>query len=213
MRGHNLLWSFMWNILRTLTLIGTGGGMGSGSKNSRRPMAWQATLGGMVASGTQVRRSCSERGCGRGEENVDIRAMLEAEGPQATLWNRRPLCPHCGARGHYSASSGMVMRPLLSDAAWQEAKYQLLKSLGLTRLDIRRIQEFAERVNTSAPYSRGLSDLDAGVYVTARRMLADPIPPPYRYMGEWAGRDLLYREFNAAERDIWERRRGRPRPV
>lgn len=176
-------------------------------------MAWQATLAGMVANGIVVRQTCTARGCGFSDEKVNVAAMLDKEGPQATLWNRRPICPRCGERGHYMASSGMVMRPLLSDAAWQEAKHQLLKSLGLSRLDIRRIQEFAERVNTTAPYSRGLSDLDAGVYVTARRMLADPIPPPYRLMGEWAGRDLLFREFNEGERGIWERRPRGPRAL
>lgn len=178
-------------------------------------MAWEATIGGMVSIGAQVRRVCSARTCGRSDESVDLVTMLEAEGPQSTLWNRRPVCPHCGERGHYMASpaAGTVHRPLLSDYAWQAAKYQLLRSFGLTKRDVQRIKAFAERVKTSAPYSKGLSDLDAGVYVTARRMSAVPIPKPYELMGEWAGRDLLYRRFNEAERGIWAQRPKGPRPV
>lgn len=188
--------------------------MGS-SKNSRTPLSWEATLSGMVATAAHVRRVCTARSCGRSDEAIDIRAILEAEGPQATLWNRRPVCPHCGERGHYMASpaAGTVMRPLLSDHAWQAAKYQLLHSFGFTRRDVQRIKAFAERVKSSAPYAKGLSDLDAEVYVTARRMSALPIPKAYELMGEWAGRDLLYRRFNDPERRLWQSRRGGPRPV
>ena len=188
--------------------------MGS-NNNSRTPLAWEATLAGMVATGAYVRQVCTARRCGQSDENVDIRAMLEEEGPQATLWNRRPVCPHCKERGHYMASpaAGTIHRPLLSDAGWQAAKYQLLHSFGFTRRDVQRIKAFAERVKTSAPYSKGLGDLDADVYVTARRMSALPIPKPYELMGEWDARDLLYRRFNDAERGLWQRRRGGPRPV
>lgn len=185
------------------------------NKGSRQPLGWQATLGGMVAQGARVRRSCTTRGCGQGDETVDLAAMLEAEGPQATLWDRRPVCPHCRKRGHYMASPGpgTVHRPLLSGAAWQAAKHQLLKSLGLSKRDVRRIQEFAERVTSAGPCPKGLNDLDAEVYVTARRMSALPIPRPYSAMGEWAGRDLLYREFNDGERGVWRRRPRGPRPI
>ncbi|MCR5874345.1 hypothetical protein LRS10_09335 [Phenylobacterium sp. J426] len=168
----------------------------------------------MAAQGARVIRICSERSCGQGSP-VDVVAILEAEGPRATLWNRRPACPHCGERGHYMASPGAAtpFRPLLSDELWQEAKRQLLKSLSLSKLDVKRIQSFAERVTSHLPDARGLSDLDAGIFVTARIASTEEVPKALRYMGEWAGRDLLYRELNAGERSVWRRRRSGPRPV
>lgn len=182
--------------------------MGS-SKTPNRPLAWQATLAGMLAH--DVRAYCVCTVCGS-RDDADLAAMFEAEGPRATLWDRRPVCPRCGGRSHYMAAGPHnVFRPLLSDHIWQAARYQLQQRLGFSKRDRRRIAVFAEKVDTATPNAKGLSDLDACVFVTARRMVADPIPKPYVAFGEWAGRDLLYRPFNPGERALWERRPKGPR--
>lgn len=179
----------------------------------RTPLAWQATLAGMVANGVRVRRSCTARACGRGEE-VNLAAMLDAEGPQATLWNRRPACPHCGERGHYMASPGpsTPYTPLLSGQLWDEARRRFLKSFGFTRRDITRIKAMAEATHHGY-VPKALNDLDVPVRVGAC-MPGQESYSSGRPLGEWAGRTLLYWDMNAREEELWRKaRRSGPKPV
>ena len=105
------------------------------------------------------------------------------------------------------------MLPLLSDEAWWSALTALRRSLGLTRRDRARIRAYAVTVTSESPDAKGLADLDVAIFVTARRMIADPVPEPYRAFGQWEGRELLFRDFNAGERAVWERRPKGPRPL
>lgn len=181
-----------------------------GSSNNRRyPKACQETLASMLKHGTTVHRSS----CCGGDRTVDLEGMLAEEGPRATLWNRRPLCPHCRRPGHYLASGAPVMLPLLSDDDWQAERFALQKSLGLSPRDRRRIKNFAVKVTSYLPDAKGLADLDVAIFITARRMIIDPVPEPYRAFGQWEGRDLLFRDFNAGERAVWERRPKGPRSL
>ena len=178
----------------------------------RQPLAWQATLGGMLAEGVQVRRACSH--CGRGEENIDVAALVEKEGPRASLWNRRPVCPRCGERGHYMARPGSStpFRPLLSGQIYAEARRQFFKALGLTRRDVRRIRALAE-TTTPDHTPRELADLDVPIRLAAR-CRGEPAPRGALWFGEWADRELFYWPMNPAEAEVWARkRRAGPKPV
>lgn len=186
--------------------------MGTRTEN-RRPLAWQETLGGMAAQGVRVMQVCPSRACGVSRP-VDVAALLEAEGPQASLWNRRPACPACGERGHYLASpgAGTPYTPLLSGQLWDEARRRFLKSFGFTRRDITRIKAMAEATHDGyAP--KALDDLDVPVRVGAC-MPGQESYSSGRVLGDWAGRSLLYWEMNDREAEAWRRaRRTGPKPV
>lgn len=181
--------------------------------HDRQPLAWQATLGGMLAYGVRVAQCCT-RCRARTWIPVDVAALVEAEGPQATLWDRRPECPACGERGHYMASPGEAtpFTPLLSGLRHDEARRQFLKSFGFTRRDIARIKALAEAVTVNHSPA-ALADLDVPVRVGAC------MPGSERYLsgevlGEWAGRVLVYWRMHPAEVERWARaRRTGPKPV
>lgn len=68
-----------------------------------RPMAWQATLGGMVEAGVRVRQRCGP--CGLWEE-VDVMDLFLTWGPDHSLWDSFPPCAVCGEPTTFFTSPG-----------------------------------------------------------------------------------------------------------
>jgi hypothetical protein len=87
--------------------------MGNYDISRRARMAWQNTLGEMLAYGTHVRWTC----CSPCQfwQDVDVAALVADRGPAGSLWNEHPPCPVCGGRTLYMASAGpgTVFRPLI----------------------------------------------------------------------------------------------------
>ena len=167
-----------------------------------------ARLGELAAGTWRVRQVCGTRACGR-MLSVDLSAMIRAEGPQASLWDRRPPCLECGELAHYAAPPGpsTAYLPLLSDAVWAEVKQRFLRSFGFTRRDVARIKALAE-ATTEFVNPGALKDLDVPVRVAAcipgdERLMSG------RVLGDWAGRRLIYWEMYPKEVEAWRRRIGR----
>jgi hypothetical protein len=97
-------------------------------------------------------------------------------------------------------------RPLLSGQQADEVRRTFLKSFGFTKRDVRRIQAMAETVEHGyAPAA--LADLDVPYRVGAC-MAGEETRTSGKYLGEWAGRTLLWWEMNEREADLWRRRRS-----
>jgi hypothetical protein len=182
--------------------------MGPRSKD-RRPLAWQGTLAQMKTHGTLVAQTCGERTCRRWA-NLLVDNLIAEHGPDYMLWDRRPECPMCGARGHYMATSGpgTPFRPLLSGPAAEAARRAFLAGFGFTRRDVRRIKAMAE-ATTGNDLPVALNDLDVP-YRVGCCMPGTERHSSGQILGEWAGRVLLWWAMNRQEEEVWrrERRRG-----
>jgi len=76
-------------------------------------LAWQRTLGEMIAYGTLLAQSCGH--CKKWTP-LDPRDLAPLMGEEATLWDQRPSCPACGRPSHFMASPGQgtPFRPLVT---------------------------------------------------------------------------------------------------
>lgn len=74
-------------------------------KTASHRMAWQGSLGQMLAAGTLVMASCE--GCGKYRE-LDVAHLVDAFGPDTDLWDRWARCHHpgCGKRVFFIAFAG-----------------------------------------------------------------------------------------------------------
>lgn len=89
-----------------------------GRRGIRHPMAWQATVGGMLDHGTVVNACCSTCGLWR---RVDVAKLAERRGRDFSLWDKRSTCPtirddgqRCAGHVFYHGNGGMMSRPLRS---------------------------------------------------------------------------------------------------
>ncbi len=76
-------------------------------------MAWQGSLGQMQAYRTIVKCTCE--GCGKHRE-LDVDHLVEVFGSEVDLWDRWAVCPGCGGRVFFMAttSHSTPTRPLLT---------------------------------------------------------------------------------------------------
>ena len=178
----------------------------------RSPLAWQRTLGEMKTHGTRLSRATGCK-CEGLDTKLDLDDLIEKHGSHWLLWDRMAKCPCCGAVGYYMASPGpsTPFRPLKSGRNPAE-RARFIAGFGFSRRDVLRIRTFAERVQTAWPPTP-LTDLDVAYSVTARLDLGHPLPGPFGHLGRWADRELLWRDFNFAERGLWERKARGPRGV
>lgn len=185
--------------------------MGKGM-DIRRPLAWQGTLAQMQASGTRLAQTCPSRDCGAWHP-LDVENLIEAFGPEHRLWDRHPPCPACGARGYYMASPGPAtpFRPLLSSADAHLRRQAFLRSFNFSRRDLVRIKALAE--STTETYVPAvLNDLDVPVRVGAC-LPGQEFRSTGSYLGEWAGRTLLWWRMIGMELERWRSRRPGPRKL
>lgn len=91
---------------------------GRNTGKPRHPMAWQATVGGMIKHGTEVNACCSVCMLWR---PVDLVALAVARGESFSLWDKRSTCPTvardgtpCTGQVFYHGNGGMMSRPLRS---------------------------------------------------------------------------------------------------
>ena len=179
----------------------------------RSPLAWQGTLGEKGAHGTRLAQTCNGPSC-RTFTTLDVGEMIAKHGREWLLWDRASACPLCGSDGHYMASPGPAtpFRPLRTGLAGDVTRARFLAGFKFTKRDVTRICVFAERVETAWPPTP-LTDLDVAYAVTARLDLGRPLPGPFGHLGRWADRELLWRDFNFAERGLWERKARGPRSL
>jgi hypothetical protein len=179
----------------------------------QKPMDWQGTLGQMRQHGTRVAQCCTAPDCRRWSI-LDVNFLIHTFGEDFTLWDRRPPCGLCGRPTHYMAAPGpsTPFRPLLSGQEHDRIHKAFLKSFGFTKRDVRRIQAMAETVeHGEAPAA--LADLDVPFRVGAC-MPGQESRSTGKYLGEWAGRTLLWWEMGERETEVWRRKRATgPKPV
>lgn len=68
-----------------------------------RPLAWQATLGGLVEAGARLRQRCAP--CDTWEEIDPVEAFC-LHGPDFSLWDYAEACDRCGGPTTFHASPG-----------------------------------------------------------------------------------------------------------
>jgi hypothetical protein len=175
-------------------------------------MAWQNSLGEMLAHGTIVAQTTGCRCKGRWQV-LSVEALIYSYGREFILWDRVARCASCGKEGHYMAAPGpgTPFRPLRTSVHQDVLHREFLRSFGFTRRDTARIRAMAERVTPNHP-EVALNDLDVpyrvGACIRGEERHSNGL-----LLGEWAGRTLLYWEMKGFERDHWAARRRGPRKV
>lgn len=106
----------------------------------RRPLAGQATLGGMLAHKVRLAFCCTAKGCDAWVLQ-DVAALVAEARRHGSVWNERPRCATCGARGHWMASPGasMPFMPLLTGQLRDAERRAFLRQFGFTKRDVLRI--------------------------------------------------------------------------
>lgn len=173
-------------------------------------MAWQGSLREMLRQETRLAFCCTARECKAWIEQ-DVRGLARELGFDATLWDDRPPCPKCSARGHYMASPGRStpFLPLLSAPMTDAVRKAFLAQFGFTKRDIVRIRLMAEE-STGSYTPAALNDLD----VPYRVGVSDGGGTSGDVLGQWKGRTLLWWPMHERERDAWARkRRDGPKPL
>jgi len=66
-------------------------------------MAWQRTLGEMMAHGSLLAQSC---GACKKWTRLNVADLAALMGEDASLWDRQPACPSCGQPSRIMASAG-----------------------------------------------------------------------------------------------------------
>jgi hypothetical protein len=182
--------------------------------DDKRPMAWQGTLAQMRAHGTRVAQCCTAADC-RCWEVLTVDGLAAQFGEEFMLWDRRPPSRMCGVPTHYMAAPGpgTPFRPLLSGLIADEVRRRFLGGFGFTRRDVLRIQKMAEAVSHNDG-AAALADLDVPYRVGAC-MPGQEHRSTGRYLGQWAGRTLLWwGPMEGRELEVWRRhRRSGPKPV
>jgi hypothetical protein len=176
--------------------------------NDHQPLAWQSTFREMKRLRTRLAFCCTARDCKAWIEQ-DIDARAHELGWDAMLWDDRPPCAKCGARGHYMASpsQGTPFRPLLSGMMTDAVRRVFLAQFGFTKRDIIRIRLMAEEA-TALYTPAALNDLDVPYRVGVAFGTSSGEP-----LGKWNGRDLVWWPMYEREREAWEKRRRGPKPV
>lgn len=71
-------------------------------KGAAHRMKWQGSLGDMLAAGTILKASCEKCGAYR---CLDVAQMVDAFGPETDIWDRWAVCPACGGRVFFMATT------------------------------------------------------------------------------------------------------------
>ena len=178
--------------------------------SEHQPETWQSTFREMKRLGTRLAFCCTARGCKAWLEQ-DLAALARELGCDAGLWDDRPPCPQCGARGHYMAfpAPGTPYRPMITGDLNDAVRKVFLAQFGFTKRDIIRIRLMAEEATANfAPCA--LNDLD----VPYRVGVLSGGGTSGEVLGTWKGRTLVYWPMHEAERAAWSRkRRDGPKPV